>query len=147
MADSTTHIFRASLKAKLYRQIEIESHRSLRDLAEAIIVAFDFDFDHAFGFYSKLTGPYHQSPEQYELFADMDDTASDAKSVERTKVAQAFAAAGKKMLFVFDYGDEWRFQVELVGLGEKTPKTRYPKLISTVGKAPPQYPDDDDEDE
>jgi Plasmid pRiA4b ORF-3-like protein len=147
MAKSTTHILRASLQAKLYREIEIESHRSLRDLAEAIIGAFDFDFDHAFGFYSKLTGPYHQSPEQYELFADMEDADSDAESVERTKVAQVFATAGKKMLFLFDYGDEWRFQVELVRLGEKTPKTRYPKLLSTVGKAPPQYPDDDDEDE
>ena len=145
MADSTTHIFRASLKAKLYRQIEIESHRSLRDLAEAIIVAFDFDFDHAFGFYSKLTGPYHQSPEQYELFADMEDTESDAQSVERTKVAQAFATAGKKMLFVFDYGDEWRFQVQLTALGEKTPKTRYPRLVAAEGNAPPQYPDEDEE--
>ena len=34
MANSTTHIFRASLKAKLYREIEIESHTSLRGLAE-----------------------------------------------------------------------------------------------------------------
>ena len=147
MTQSTTHIFRASLKPKLYRDIEIEGTRSLGDLAEAIVGAFDFSFDHAFGFYSKLTGSYHQSPEQYELFADMEDADSDAESVERTKVAQVFAMVGKKMLFLFDYGDEWRFQVELVRLGEKTPKTRYPKLLSTVGTAPPQYPDHDDEDE
>ncbi len=147
MAKGTTHIFRASLKAKLYREIEIDSRGSLRDLAEAIVGAFDFDFDHAFGFYSDLTGPYHRSSEQYELFADIEDIESDAESVQQTKVAQAFTTVGKKMLFLFDYGDEWRFQVELVGLGEKTPKTRYPKLLSSVGKAPPQYPDDDDEDE
>jgi hypothetical protein len=145
MAKSTTHIFRASLKAKLYRDIEIDSSGSLADLAEAIIGAFDFDFDHAFGFYSKLTGRYHESPEQYELFADMEDTDSDAGSVERTKISQAFAAVGKKMLFVFDYGDEWRFEVRLTALGEKMPKTRYPRMVTSMGEAPPQYPDEDEE--
>jgi len=145
MAKNTTHVFRASLKAKLYREIEIDGQRSLRDLAEATIAAFDFDFDHAFGFYSNLTGPYHHSPERYEQFADIEDIESDAESVEHTKVAQAFATVGKKMLFLFDYGDEWRFQIELIRLGEKTPKTRYPRLLSTMGKAPSQYPDDDDE--
>jgi hypothetical protein len=145
MASDRTYIFRVSLKAKIYREIEIEGSGSLANLAEAIIGAFDFDFDHAFGFYSKLTGPYHQSPEQYELFADMEDTDSDAGSVERTKVSQAFAKTGKKMLFVFDYGDEWRFEVKLTTRGEKTPKTRYPRMVAAVGEAPPQYPDADEE--
>ena len=144
MPDGTTHIFRPSLKPKVYREIEIDSRRSLRDLAEAITRAFDFDFDHAFGFYSKLTGRYHESPEQYELFADMADTPSDAKSVERTTVARAFAKVGKKMLFIFDYGDGWRFQVQFVGLGQMVPQTRYPRILSTVGKAPQQYPDEDE---
>ena len=66
-----THIFRISLRPKLFRDIEIDSRKSLHELASGIVDAFDFDFDHAFGFYSKLTGPYHQSPEKYELFADL----------------------------------------------------------------------------
>ncbi len=56
MAGATTHILRASLRPKLYRDIEIDSGKSLYDLAEGIVGAFDFDLDHAFGFYSKLTG-------------------------------------------------------------------------------------------
>lgn len=144
MAAETTYVFRASLKAKLYREIEIEGSRSLSDLAEAIVGAFDFDFDHAFGFYSKLTGHYHESPEQYELFADMEGGDSDAKSVERTKIALAFSKVGKKMLFLFDYGDDWRFQVELTALGAKAPKTRYPRMVAAMGEAPSQYPDEDE---
>jgi Plasmid pRiA4b ORF-3-like protein len=147
LAKATTHILRASLKAKLYRDIEIEGSRSLFDLAGAITAAFDFGFDHAFGFYSDLENPYGRVGERYELFADMEDGDSDADSVERTKVAQVFATPGKKMLFLFDYGDEWRFQVELRALGEKVPKMRYPKVVSSVGKAPAQYPSFDDEDE
>jgi pRiA4b ORF-3-like protein len=141
MANKTTHVFRVSLKPKLYRDIEIDSGKSLCDLAESIVRAFDFDFDHAFGFYSKLTGRYSQSPIRYELFADMEGVGSDARSVKRSAVAQAFPAVGKKMLFLFDYGDEWHFTVELIALGEKVPKSRYPKIVASVGKAPPQYPD------
>jgi len=145
-ADGTTHILRASLKPKLYRDVEIESTASLAALAEAISGAFEFDFDHAYGFYSKLAGRYHDSPEKYELFADIEGADSDADSVQKSAVAKAFAKAGKKMLFVFDYGDEWRFTVELVKLGEKKPGTRYPRLVGTSGEAPEQYPEMNEED-
>jgi hypothetical protein len=144
-ADATTHVLRASLKPKLYRDVEIDSAASLAALAEAITGAFEFDFDHAYGFYSELTGRYHDSPEKYELFADMEGADSDAASVQKTAVSKAFAKAGKKMLFLFDYGDEWRFTVELVKLGEKKPGTRYPRLVGTSGDAPEQYPDMDED--
>ncbi len=144
-ADGTTHILRASLKPKLYRDVEIDSAASLSALAEAIVAAFEFEFDHAFGFYSKLDRNYQASPEKYELFADMEDSDSDAGSVAQTPVSKAFAKVGKKMLFVFDYGDEWCFQVELVKLGGKIPGRRYPRLLVTSGDAPEQYPDMDED--
>jgi hypothetical protein len=147
-ADGTTHILRASLKPKLYRDVEIDSAASLSALAEAIIAAFEFDFDHAFGFYSTLEGNYRAAPEKYELFADTEDSDSDAANapqadagnVTQTAVSKAFPKAGRKMLFVFDYGSEWCFQVELVKLGGKQPGRRYPRLLGTEGDAPEQYP-------
>jgi hypothetical protein len=147
MADTSTRIFRASLRGRLYRDIEILSGASLEDLAAAIVGGFDFDFDHAFGFYSNLKGRYHDSPERYELFADMGEADEGVRSVRRTKLAAAFPEIGKKMLFLFDYGDQWEFKVELIGLGRKEPKTAYPRVVKQVGEAPPQYPDlDEDED-
>lgn len=62
-----------------------------------------------------------------------------------TKVAEAFPKVRSKMLFLFDYGDEWRFKIEAIGMGEKVPKARYPKVLVSIGKAPPQYPDMDEE--
>ena len=145
MAGATTHILQASLRPKLYRDIEIDSEKSLYDLAEGIVQAFDFDLDHAFGFYSKLTEYCLDSPIKYELFADLEGGESDAGSVKRTKVAQAFPNVGSKMLFLFDYGDQWQFKVEVIGRGEKVPKARYPRVIKSMGTAPPQYPDPDEE--
>src|SRR3954464_3122100 len=69
---SRTHIFRVRLWPNVSRDIEIESSKSLYDLAAAIVQAFDFDLDHAFGFYSKLDDYVFDSPVRYELFADLD---------------------------------------------------------------------------
>ena len=143
---SRTHVFRVRLWPKIYRDIEIESSKSLYDLAAAIVGAFDFDLDHAFGFYSKLEDYVFDSPVRYELFADLDGDR-EAQSVKRTTIAHAFPEPGSKMQFLFDYGDDWRFRVEVIALGEKAPKTRYPKSLKTVGKAPPQYADPDEMEE
>ena len=145
LAATSTHVFRVSLKSRLYRDIEITSDDSLADLAEVIVKAFDFSFDHAYGFFSAMSGNVYKSPVRYELFADADG-GRKAGSVKRTKVGDAFARVGSRMLFLFDYGDEWRFKVEVVAIGEAAPKVRYPRVLATVGKAPDQYPDPDEDD-
>jgi Plasmid pRiA4b ORF-3-like protein len=144
MSRTSTHIFRVRLRPRVHREIEIPSETSLHDLAAAIVRAFDFDLDHAFGFFSKLGDHVFDSPVRYELFADLEE-GSESGSVKRTTVARAFPDVGAKMQFLFDYGDDWRFQVEVIGLGEKVPKARYPKLLKAAGKAPPQYPPEDDD--
>ncbi len=148
MTEAGTHIIRAALQDEpsIYREIEVESRKTLSDLAEAIVHAFGFEFDHAFGFYSKLTGrDVMRSQPKYELFADMGEQTT-AKSVRRTPMADAFPDVGHTMLFMFDYGDDWRFVVEVIGLGQKVAKTRYPKVLKKVGKAPEQYASWDDDD-
>jgi hypothetical protein len=142
----TIHTVRVSLRGRLYRDIEIPSSASLYDLAESIVGAYNFDFDHAFGFFSNLTGNVFRSPVGYELFADS-DADSSSKSVKRTKIEQAFRTVGSKMTFLFDYGDEWHFKVEVIGIGKPEAKARYPRVVKTVGDAPPQYPAADNDDE
>jgi hypothetical protein len=151
----STHIIRAKLMfdKRTYRDIEIPSGESLYDLGRAVVESFDFDFDHAFGFYSSLGRNFYGSPVRYELFADMDDAddwhAADdspkAKSVQRTRIAEAFTRPKQKMQFVFDYGDEWCFELEARGMGEKVKGTRYPRVLATKGVSPEQYPSEDED--
>jgi hypothetical protein len=143
MADTQTHIFRASVRPKISREFEISSSRSLYDLAAAIVRLFEFDFDHAFGFYSSLKGNIWNSPIQYELFADIGE--SDARSVKKSRIADAFPSIGDAMIFLYDYGDEWHFRMEVIGLSRKEPRIKYPRLLKSVGAAPVQYPDWEDE--
>jgi hypothetical protein len=149
MKQDETFITRAPLGTKkpIYRDIEIKPSQSLHQLAEAIVQAFDFQFDHAFGFYSgRTSATLMRADPRYELFADMGEADL---GVEKTRVARAFPTVGHVMTFLFDYGDEWHFNVSLKASGTKQAKIRYPRLIATRGTAPPQYeyPDDSDDDD
>ena len=143
MAEAQTHVFRASWRPKVYREFEILSAKTLYDLGEEIVRVFGFDFDHAFGFYSKLTGSIYDSPVQYELFVDIGE--SKGRGVKQTRIVDAFPEIGAKMIFLFDYGDEWLFRIEVIDLKRKEPKVKYPRLLKESGVAPEQYPDPDDE--
>jgi hypothetical protein len=116
------------------------------------VAAFDFDFDHAFGFYPDTSRAklLHARP-CYELFADIGEE-SDGFSVERTAIAEAFARPRQKMIFLFDYGDMWLFRVELLGFGRMDAEAA--RIVGRQGRAPEQYPgeeeleyEDEDEDE
>lgn len=142
--DTAVLVFTATLSRGLYRTFEIEASGTLYSLASAIVDAFGFDFDHAFGFYSRLTGPYNGSPVSYELFTDMGEPMGNAGSVERTRAADAFVKPRDKMRFLFDYGDEWQFQIAFDGRRPRTPRAKLPRVVASAGKAPEQYPREDE---
>jgi hypothetical protein len=139
MATTPTLVFRVTLRPRIWREIEVAGTTTLYKLADAIVGSFNFAFDHAFGFYPKLDGDTFKGP-RYELFVDIGEkTDPQASGVERTRAASAFREVGDKMLFLFDYGEEWRFVVELRGRNPRAPGTRLPRVVEARGKAPPQY--------
>lgn len=141
-----TYVFRTSLfrARNISRNIEIKESASLYRLAEAIVGAYGFDFDHCFGFFSTVGEQYFDSERQYELFADLEDKGSEstgAKSVKKTKISSVWMNSGDKMLFLFDYGDQWLFVAELIGFDAAKSKTKYPRTTNKIGQAPEQYPE------
>lgn len=122
--------------------LQLPASASLESLAAAIIDAAGFDFDHAFGFYDNLKNPY-RSTEEYTAFADMGEDAKEGDTgVVKTKVSSVFTT-GKKMLFLFDYGDDWMFRVTCKGEGEGS-AFKSAKTLSTSGIPPVQYPDEEE---
>ena len=144
-----TYIFKTNLfrDKKVIREIEVPESIALYKLAEAIVGAYGFTFDHAFGFFNKIAETrYFDSERKYELFTDLIEEGEDleptgAGSVKKTKTSEVWGNVGDKMMFLFDYGDNWRFIVELVDFGEKKAKQKYPRVIKKVGTAPEQYPE------
>jgi hypothetical protein len=47
----------------------------------------------------------------------------------------------QEFMYLFDYGDEWRFKVRVHAINENAdPDAEYPRLVEAVGEAPEQYP-------
>lgn len=139
------YTFKISVDKKTFRVIEIKGGKTLYDLADLILKSIDFEMDHAFGFYDNIKDLY-RSDESYELFVDLDycEPSDNAKSVKKTEVCSVFQLK-KKMLFLFDYGDDWIFLIECKDISDPIEKIRYPRIIETVGDSPEQYPDYDEE--
>jgi hypothetical protein len=125
------------VKNQPFRILAMAEEFTLYGLAEAIVDSFDFDFDHVFGFYDNIK-KWPNSKEGYELFADIGEE-SKFKGVKGTRVNKVFDKVKKKMLFLFDYGDEWHFIVELKGIELAQEGEEYPFVVESVGDAPPQY--------
>lgn len=110
---------------------------SLHALAQLIIKAVGFDFDHAFEFCDNLKDPY-RSTERYTLFADIGEEADDP-GVKKTPLSAVFRPR-RKMVFHFDYGDDWFFLVTCTAVKESVAKRPFKKIVATHGTAPKQYP-------
>jgi hypothetical protein len=125
------------VKHQPFRVLAVSQEATLYGLAETIVDSFHFAFDHAFGFYDNVT-KWPNSNEAYELFADIGEE-SKFKSVKGARVNKVFDKVKKKMLFLFDYGEEWHFIVELTGIELAKDGGEYPFVVESVGDAPPQY--------
>ncbi len=74
----------------------------------------------------------------------------EASDVRTTTLASLNLKKGKTFLYLFDYGDEWRFNVKVHAIDKSAdPALEYPLLVERVGDAPVQYAgwDLDEEDE
>jgi len=128
-----------NVKNNIYRIIGIQNNRSLSSFAKIIVSSFGFNFDHCYGFYDNLNRPF-DSKEMYELFTDIGEEPTEgALGVEHVRISRVFDSVGKKLLFLFDYGDNWYFTVELLEIKKIGDRVKYPKVIKRVGRTPKQY--------
>jgi len=137
--------YEGKVRGHPYRIFAIPERITLFEFAGEICNAFGLGFDHSFGFYDNIKN-FYQSREGYELFGDNPETwegkvRPEFKGVVKTRVNRAFKEAGKKMLFIFDYGDECFLRVELKEIRDPEPGIKYPVLEKSEGKAIPHGPE------
>lgn len=141
-AATTLYRFKVALdwQPDVWRTLELRGDHTLDDLHLAIQRAFDWDNDHLYAFF--LSGKAWDEATMYA--SPHDDAEQTADSVYLEDV---FQRAGKKFLYIFDYGDDLRHRLTLEAIlrGGVQPGTDYPRLRETHGAAPPQYPDAEDD--
>jgi hypothetical protein len=130
-------------KKRPYRTLSVPAQTTLYNLAESIVGAFGFDFDHPFGFYDNMKD-WTRSRECYELFADMEEvgpwfTGPNCTGVRKTTVSEVFREVGQRVLFLFDYGDEWHFILRFERTITTDRDVKHPMVVKSLGEPPRQY--------
>ena len=128
-----TYTFKVTYQRKpsVWQLIEIAENQTLDNLHYAILSAVNFDSDHLYSFY--MSGRAWDETTEYA------SPYADRPSADQVKIGDLSLRMKQKFLYLFDYGDEHRFDVQLVGINPEAPKGRYPRIVKSHGKAPQQY--------
>jgi hypothetical protein len=79
-----------------------------------------------------------------EMLTDIFE-GNDSRDVRTTTLDSLSLKLKQEFMYLFDYGDEWRFKVRVHATNEEAdPEAEYPRIVEAVGEAPLQYPDWDE---
>ncbi|MBX3011778.1 MAG: hypothetical protein KF832_09750 [Caldilineaceae bacterium] len=94
------------------------------------------------------------SDDQVDELLDMSNLLGEeedrepAGDVRTTTLAALQLRKGQQFLYLFDYGDEWQFNVRVHTIRDNADENaEYPRLVESVGDAPEQYPDWEEDEE
>jgi hypothetical protein len=118
-----------------WRRIATPGIGSFADMANAILAAFQFDFDHLYSFAFK---------DRFGRMVRINHPAMDEpKWAHETRFGEAGLAPGQHVDFFYDFGDNWRFTIVVESLEPSDAKLKKPKVIQRHGESPTQYGEED----
>jgi len=107
------------------RTIEVRENFTLRKLHAYIQEIVEFDDDHL-----------------YEFFIGKNPRNKTSSVSKKSKLNEIYPMTGYKLYYLFDFGDNWLFQIKksrkrLIENGG----TDYPRIVQSNGSNPEQYPE------
>ena len=110
---------------KWSKTIEVKEDFTIEELHLYIQELVEFENDHLYRFYVEKN---HRR-------------LSNAVS-EETELSEIYPMTGYKLYYLFDFGDEWLFQIKKSRKKQTIEEgVKYPRLIQSTGTNPEQYPD------
>lgn len=118
--------------------IEVPDIYSLFDLHLFIQDIVGFDNDHLFEFYAGRNDRNRKI-----IFSDNSGSPDDGGDYEKIKLNDIFPLKGLKLYYLFDYGDNWLFEIRKRRKKVKVQRgVKYPRVVIENGIKLRQYIDD-----
>jgi hypothetical protein len=137
----TIYHLRIKLKfdKRTYRDILILGDQSFDQLHEIIFTAFDRYDEHLYSFTIKAR------PEVIRIVSPecCGECYGDELDAEETKLEKFNLVPKQKFEYLFDFGDQWQHEIEVIGVAPFETGSKYPRIIKVNGKSPDQYPEQD----
>jgi len=128
------YVFKIAL-GSVWARIAIPSDCVLEELSWAILNAFQFDSDHLYRF--TYTNRFGATCDVNHSYMD------EPPWTDEVTVSELALIPGAEMTFLFDFGDNWRFNVLLEQIDPPDQSVKEATLVAFHGKPPPQYGDED----
>jgi hypothetical protein len=125
-----THIFRVSL-GRVWFRIAMPAVEVLDSLASMILEAVQFDSDHLYMFTYRNRFGTLEAVNHYRM--------EEPPWANEVRIGELELPIGQPMTFLFDFGDEWEFEVVLQKV-ETDRDIHEPALLELHGEPPEQYP-------
>lgn len=146
--------FKVTLKhvgMPVWRRLLIESDTTFEELHQILLIAFDWENAHLHDFVVKKTngekplfevriGQKDEVHEEDDSFwaasSYYDDMASHSQSEER--LSNWFVQEKDRVLYTYDFGDDWEHDIVLEKILEKEPLIDYPICVKAKNNTPPE---------
>jgi hypothetical protein len=131
LPDSNATIWTLTIQRPSWQAtLEIDRGATLRQLHLAIQRAVKFDNDHLYEFYAARKSNGRRG------------AVYSGDRIDTPLAAIFPLPRNRKLFYLFDYGDSWRFQITRTRAAPQVPAagTQYPRVIATSGEPPEQYP-------
>ncbi|WP_298841260.1 IS1096 element passenger TnpR family protein [Clostridium sp.] len=130
------YTFKVSLRKGTWSKIQLSARETLHDLHILIQQAFEFDDDHMYSFF--MDGkPWSK----YEFKCPIGD---EGPCSDEVKIGELDLIEKQNFLYIFDYGDVWKFNIEVYEMKNGENEECNPRIIESKGERPQQYPDYDE---
>jgi hypothetical protein len=120
------------LDKNLWRIVKLAHNTKLHKLHLIIQQAFDFDNDHMYAFY---TGTSYRNRKEFYCANPL----GESNEYEDLTVEDAEIYKGQKFMYLFDFGDMWKFEIQVIDFIENEETDLLPQIIESKGKSPEQY--------
>jgi hypothetical protein len=116
-------------------EIAVSDQVNLHQLHHIIQKLVKFDDDHMYAFFPNGKESYSHG----NYYSSHAEETGEGKPSHLFCLGQLGLFVGQKILYLFDYGDNWKFQIDVLAIDpEAKPKKDY-ELLKSTGKPPKQY--------
>lgn len=129
-----TFIFRVAL-GKVWRRLALRAGDTVDDLVSWILKSVDFDSDHLY----ELRCPDRFGRTMRIMHPYMEEEGEGPSGAE-VRLGELPVTPGQSMTLVYDFGDNWQFDVKLESIEKPGAKIKTPRIVESHGNAPEQYP-------
>ena len=128
----------ALLDTPCIRRIQLPLHSTLDQLHQTVQNVFIWNDEHLHSFLSEDQKRLDQICPDYAFLAEKDEWDQlDSDVMEKFITLGDIFRERKSILYIYDYGDDWRHKITLVNVETKTAFTP-PRCLLATGMAPPE---------